>query len=88
MDKIAKQQLNVIILVDTSKSMQGKRISQVNMALRDIKTHLTEMQDENANVEFCITVIPFSNDGLRFLMRLANAGLQWEKIIIEYSSML
>ena len=64
MDKIAKQQLNVIILVDTSKSMQGKRISQVNMALRDINTHLTEMQDENANVEFCITVIPFSNDAV------------------------
>lgn len=62
MDKIAKQQLNVIILVDTSKSMQGERISQVNRALRDIKAHLSEMQDENANVSFCITVIPFSNN--------------------------
>lgn len=61
MDRIAKQQLNVIILVDTSKSMQGERISQVNRALRDIKIHLMEMQDENANVEFAITVIPFSN---------------------------
>ena len=61
MDRIAKQQLNVIIIVDTSKSMQGERISQVNMALRDIKQHLSEMQNENANVCFCITVIPFSN---------------------------
>ena len=61
-DRIAKQQLNVIILVDTSKSMQGKRISQVNKALRDIRKHLVEMQDDNSNVNFAITVIPFSND--------------------------
>lgn len=60
-DKIAKQQLNVIILVDTSKSMQGKRIKQVNAALRDVRKHLVEMQDENANVAFQITVIPFGN---------------------------
>ena len=60
-DKIAKQQLNVIVLVDTSKSMQGKRIKQVNGALRDIREHLVEMQDDNANVAFQITVIPFGN---------------------------
>ena len=60
-DKIAKQQLNVIVLVDTSKSMQGKRIKQVNGALRDIRQHLVEMQDDNANVSFQITVIPFGN---------------------------
>ncbi len=62
MDRIAKQQLNVIILVDTSKSMQGERISQVNRALREIKTQLVDMQNENANVNFAVTVIPFSND--------------------------
>jgi uncharacterized protein YegL len=61
-DRIAKQQLNVIILVDTSKSMQGERITQVNKALRDIREHLIEMQDENTNVSFALTVIPFSTD--------------------------
>ena len=62
MDKIAKQRLNVVILVDCSKSMQGERIAQVNSALRDIKTHLVDMQNENANVDFYITVITFSTD--------------------------
>ena len=62
MDKIAKQRLNVVILVDCSKSMQGERIKQVNSALRDIKTHLVEMQNENTNVDFYITVITFSTD--------------------------
>ena len=62
MDRIAKQRLNVVILVDCSKSMQGERIAQVNTALRDIKSHLVDMQNENANVDFHITVITFSTD--------------------------
>ena len=62
MDRIAKQKLNVVILVDCSKSMQGERIAKVNTALRDIKNHLVEMQNENSNVDFYITVIPFSTD--------------------------
>lgn len=61
-DRIAKQRLNVIILVDCSKSMQGERIAQVNAALRDIKRQLTDMQDENSNVDFYLTVITFSNN--------------------------
>ncbi len=61
-DRIAKQKLNVIILVDCSKSMQGERIAQVNNALRDIKMHLVNLQDENANVDFYLTVIPFSTN--------------------------
>lgn len=62
MDKIAKQKLNVIILADCSKSMQGERIKQVNSALRDIKTHLVDMQNDNANIDFNISVITFSTD--------------------------
>ena len=61
-DKIAKQKLNVIVLVDCSKSMQGERITQVNNALRDIKTHLLDLQGENSNVDFYMTVITFSTE--------------------------
>lgn len=61
-EKIAKQKLNVIVLVDCSKSMQGERITQVNNALRDIKTHLIELQGENSNVDFYMTVITFSTE--------------------------
>ncbi len=62
MDKIAKQRLNIIILVDCSKSMQGERIGKVNSALRDIKSQLVKMQNDNVNVDFYLTVIPFSTD--------------------------
>ena len=61
-DRIAKQRLNVILLVDCSTSMRGERISQVNNALYDIKRHLVDMQNENANVDFYITVITYSTD--------------------------
>lgn len=61
-DRIAKQRLNVILLVDCSTSMRGERMSQVNNALYDIKRHLTNMQDENANVDFYLTVITYSTE--------------------------
>ena len=61
-DKIAKQRLNVIMLVDCSSSMRGERIKQVNNAIRDIKSKLIDMQSENTNVDFYITVITYSTD--------------------------
>ena len=61
-DRIAKQRLNVFLLVDCSTSMRGERIAQVNGALRDMQAKLTAMQEENANTEFYITVVTFSTE--------------------------
>ena len=58
-DRIAKEKLNIILLVDASKSMQGKRIEQVNQAIKDIKDYLIDLQSENSNVDFYITIVPF-----------------------------
>ncbi len=61
-ERIAKQRLNIILLVDASKSMAGKRISQVDQAIDDIKVYLKDLQVENSNVDFYLTLIPFNND--------------------------
>ncbi len=61
-DRIAKQRLNVILLVDCSTSMRGKRIEQVNNALTDIKKHLISMEEETINVDFYLTIITFSTE--------------------------
>ena len=61
-ERIAKQRLNIILLVDASKSMQGKRIHQVDQAISDIRTYLKDLQSENANVDFYLSIIPFNND--------------------------
>ena len=61
-ERIAKERLNIILLVDASQSMQGKRIKQVNQAILDIKDYLKELQVENTNVDFFITIIPFATE--------------------------
>ena len=61
-DKIAKQKLDVILLVDTSRSMNGPRIEQVNNAISDISKYLVELQEENVNIDFNISILCFGTD--------------------------
>lgn len=58
-DRIAKEKLNIILLIDASKSMQGKRIRQVDQAVFDIRDYLINLQNENTNADFYLTIIPF-----------------------------
>ena len=60
-DGIAKQKLHVIMIVDTSRSMQGERIGQVNSAIADIHEYLIDLQGENTNVDFYISIMTFAN---------------------------
>lgn len=59
MDGLAKQKLNVILVVDVSSSMRGKRIAQVNGAIQDILKYLVDLQYENVNVDFYLSVLTF-----------------------------
>ena len=61
-DRMTKQKFNIILLVDTSRSMQGSRIEQVNKAISDISIYLKEMQKENSNVDFYISILTFATD--------------------------
>ena len=65
-DGIAKQKLHVIMIVDTSRSMQGDRIGQVNSAIADIHKYLVDLQSENTNVDFYVSIMTFAN-GASFL---------------------
>lgn len=96
-DRIAKQRLNVVIVVDCSTSMRGERIAQVNSAIRDIKKYLTEMQNENTNVDFYVTVITYSTDAFflngdrckpveQFEFRDIKAG-GWSNLHIAYKKL-
>lgn len=58
-DRIAKRTLNVVLLVDVSTSMRGKRIAEVNAAIEAIKDYLVAFEAENVNADFMLTVIPF-----------------------------
>lgn len=63
-DRMAKQKFNILLLVDTSRSMQGKRIEQVNQAIHDISGYLKDMQTENTNVDFYISILTFGTDAV------------------------
>lgn len=60
-DGIAKQKLHVMLIVDTSRSMQGERIGQVNTAIADIHKYLIDLQSENTNVDFYLSIMTFAN---------------------------
>ena len=60
-DGIAKQKLHVMLIVDTSRSMQGDRIGQVNTAIADIHKYLIDLQGENTNVDFYLSIMTFAN---------------------------
>ena len=60
-DGIAKQKLHVMLIVDTSRSMQGDRIGQVNTAIADIHKYLIDLQGENTNVDFYMSIMSFAN---------------------------
>ena len=58
-DVIARQKLPVILVVDTSSSMRGKRIARVNSAIADIKDYLSRLNSETSEVDFYISVLAF-----------------------------
>ena len=62
MDRLSKQKFNIILLVDTSRSMSGKRIEQVNQAILDISGYLKDMQKENSNVDFYLSILEFGTN--------------------------
>lgn len=66
-DSIAKEKLNIILLVDSSRSMSGKRIKQVDAAINDIKNYLIDLESENTNVNFYITLITFATSSSFYL---------------------
>lgn len=62
METLAKQRLHVILIVDVSSSMRGKRIAQVNGALEDIRKYLVDLQYENVNVDFYMSTLAFGTE--------------------------
>lgn len=62
MDRMTKQKFNVILVVDVSRSMIGHRIDQVNQAIGDIHKYLKELQLENSNVDFYISILTFGTE--------------------------
>lgn len=60
-DGIAKQELNLIFVIDTSGSMDGEKIGAVNNAIRDVMTIMPEIQDDTSDALIKISAMTFSD---------------------------
>jgi uncharacterized protein YegL len=61
-DGIAKQELNLIFVIDKSGSMSGESIGAVNNAIRDVMCIMPEIQDDTSDALIKISALIFSND--------------------------
>ena len=60
---LTKEELNLILLVDNSWSMNGTRITQLNQAIPVLKDNLIQVADEN-DVDLKVRIIAFSDEAI------------------------
>ena len=58
---IARQELNVIFVIDNSGSMQGEKIGAVNNAIRDVMSIMPEIQEDTSDANIKISAMTFSD---------------------------
>ena len=58
---IARQELNVIFVIDNSGSMEGEKIGAVNNAIRDVMSIMPDIQDDTGDATIKISAMTFSD---------------------------
>ena len=80
---ITKEELNLILLIDNSYSMNGTRISQVNQAIPVLKDNLFAVAEQE-NVDLKIRIIAFSDEAIWKVGTVANGAdigsVVWEEL--------
>ena len=61
-DGIARQELNLIFVIDNSGSMAGEKLGAVNNAIRDVMSIMPEIQDDTSDAIIKVSALKFSND--------------------------
>ena len=61
-DGIARQELNIVFVIDSSGSMEGERIGAVNNAIRDIMSIMPEIQEDTSDALIKISALTFGDD--------------------------
>lgn len=88
-DGIARQELNLLLLIDCSGSMEGENIGAVNNAMRDIAAILPEVQEETCDAIIKISVLLF-RDGVEWISSEPQSveAFQWRDVIAGGSTNL
>lgn len=59
---IARQELNLLFVIDNSGSMEGEKLGAVNNAIRDVMSIMPEIQDDTSDAVIKISALKFSDD--------------------------
>ena len=58
---IARQELNLLFVIDNSGSMEGEKLGAVNNAIRDVMTIMPEIQEDTSDATIKISALKFSD---------------------------
>ena len=58
---IARQELNLLFVIDNSGSMEGEKLGAVNNAIRDVMSIMPEIQEDTSDAEIKISALKFSD---------------------------
>ena len=59
---IARQELNLLFVIDNSGSMEGEKLGAVNNAIRDVMSIMPEIQEDTSDATIKISALKFSDD--------------------------
>ena len=59
---IAKQELNLVFVIDNSGSMSGEKIGAVNNAIREVMSIMPEVQEDTSDALIKVSALVFSDD--------------------------
>ena len=59
---IARQELNLLFVIDNSGSMAGEKIGSVNNAIRDVMSIMPDIQEDTADAVIKISALKFSDN--------------------------
>lgn len=75
--EIARRQMSLFFIVDTSGSMDGEKIAAVNTAIREVLPEVADISSENADAQIKVACLQFAND-VQWLFKPTDVeGLTW-----------
>lgn len=79
--EIARRQMTLFFLVDTSGSMSGSKIGAVNTAIREVLPTISEISEENADAAIKIACMSFATDVNWLFAPTDVDGMTWNDLV-------
>lgn len=84
---LARQQLNLLFVIDNSISMEGEKIGAVNNAIRDILSIMPDIQDDTSDADIMISALTF-NDNAKWVYQEPKkvTDFKWNDVKTDYGT--